>query len=225
MRRTFLSFVAIIAVGLLAGCGAPSWVQHDAGVRKGQASLGVYGVGKGASELEREAQVDFASIRARTVVDKAEKQYLASMLQKFVQSHADWFKVKQVKKMGLYEKAADQIAEQTLLNTQMVDQWTDAKGSTGEAGTVYVLRYLPLDSDFFDTVLKSYKQIIQENAGKILKAEPDTVMKGLTKCVLRMQTDPFLKQKVEKENKKKKQQAAEPKSESPKKSKKDGSSK
>lgn len=194
MRKIILSIVSVVAIAVLTGCGAPSWVKGGTGVYKGQASVGVYGVGEGISDLSPEAQANFASIKARSAVDKAETKYVMDLLKTFVKEHGDWFKTDQVSKLGLYSKAADAITSENLLNMEKVTQWTDTKGSVGDAGTLYMLRYLPLDSDFFDSLLKNYKKVIQDNADKILKVKADTVLKGLDNWVKRLQSDPLTTQ-------------------------------
>ncbi|MFW6457496.1 MAG: hypothetical protein ACOC0A_04300 [Planctomycetota bacterium] len=192
MRKVILSFVAVLVIGMLVGCGAPGWVEQDPDVRKGKASMGVYGVGEGMSELSTDAQVNFASIKARSAIDKAEKEYVSNLLKMFVESNDNWFNVDEVEKLGLYEKAAEATAESTMLNTEELDQWTDNKGTAGDEGTLYLLRYLPLDGDFFDVMLENYKAVIDDNAEEVLDADKDDVMSALEKCVMKLEENPLM---------------------------------
>lgn len=191
MRKKVLMLVAVLTVAVVTGCGAPNWVQEGSGVHKGKTSLGIYGVGEGMSGVAPEVQTDLASINARAATDKATKEYSKNVLQDFVEGHSDWFKVDQVKNMGLYDKAAAQVAEKVLFRMQKVDQWKDSRGSEGEAGTMYLLRKVPLDATFFDTMGDTFKTVISENKNRILRVELDEVMQGLEKQLGALRQSPL----------------------------------
>lgn len=208
MRKVVLSIVSVVTIGFLAGCGAPRWVEDGTGVQEGKASTGIYGVGEGMSELSPEAQSNFASIKARSALNKAETTYVEKILKMFVHNHEDWFVVEEVSKLGIYSKVAEAVADETLLDMEKVAQWTDKKGSKGEAGTLYMLRYLPLDTDFFDMLKENCKTVIQDNADKILKVESDTVMEGLDDWIAQLKSNPLMSE-MESEPEKKAEEASE----------------
>jgi adenylate kinase family enzyme len=184
--------VSVLVIGVLTGCmGAPSWVKQGSGVRKARWNVGIYGVGEGAPEVAPAVQSDLASLNAETAVAQTEQGYVADLFKDFVEAHPKWFKTQQVAGMNLYEKTAQDVANDTLYLMEMTEQWVDKGGAEGERGTVYVLRRIPLDKQFFKVVHENLKSVIQQNKDKILRVEVDEVLEGLEKHLMARAEDPL----------------------------------
>lgn len=192
MRKTALMLMAVLIGVVMTGCmGTPHWVKEGSGVHKAKGIPGIYGVGEGLAEVEEKTQTDLASMQARTAAHKAEKNYVAALLKDFVEAHPKWFKLDQIKQMDFYEKAAAAVAEKAGMTTQKVDEWLDSKGAKGEAGTLYVLRRIALDKQFFADVEDTLKSVIEQNKDKILRVEIDEVLDGLKKEIGARVKDPL----------------------------------
>jgi hypothetical protein len=184
--------MAVLIGVVMTGCmGTPHWVKEGSGVHKAKGGPAIYGVGKGLSEVDQKVQSDLASMGARTAAHKAQKNYVAAVLKDFVEAHPKWFNLDQIKQMDFYEMAAAAVADKAGVVTEKVDEWVDSKGAKGEAGTLYVLRRIALDKQFFANVEETLKSVIEQNKDQILRVEIDEVLAGLKKEIQARINDPL----------------------------------
>ncbi|MFW6044578.1 MAG: hypothetical protein ACOCR1_02425, partial [Planctomycetota bacterium] len=210
MRGKVLMVFGVIVAFLMAGCGTPGWVQEGPGARKGRASVGVYGSGEGVAGASHEAQEALASLKARDAVAEGTREYVAGVMQGFVESNEDWFDMEQVEELELYESAADTVTKDNLARVEKVDQWTD-----DEEDKVFLLRYMPVDEELCQSMRSTFESVIQENSDDILQAPADDVMEGLEEYVSRFGGNPLgdpmaeAREKAEEEEKEMDEEKAE----------------
>ena len=182
----------VLVLGMAVGCGSvPEWVQKGSGAFDGQEGNAFYGVGLAAPSPNQQVQHDVAKMNGRVEIARTQQVYVAELLKLFVREHHDFFDDEYASSVQLYEQAARQVTEATIIGSEMVDSWRDRHGAHGRKGTLYVLMAVRADDKFFDAARRQYAAVMRQHQARLLKKEADAAFIELDKELEKARNNPF----------------------------------
>ncbi|MBS3763879.1 MAG: hypothetical protein KGZ25_11325 [Planctomycetes bacterium] len=192
MKRLMGMVLGLLAIAIITGCSGtpPQWVEAGSGPAEKKWGKAIYGIGVAAPTPDPEDQLNIAKLSAKTEIARAEKDYIAGFAKDVMKKHPDSFNAKAASSVKLPEKVAQQIADATYFDTEVVNKWRDGGGKLAQKGSLYILMKVDLDDEFFDLLEVTLKGLLQKHQSKVLKGKAEKAFAELKKEIVKLRMAP-----------------------------------
>ncbi len=198
MRKLMLVLVAVLAVGMVVGCGGPKvkkineptessritddksepdWVARGGGIYEGEYGKAIYAVGSAAKAPSYHLMMSQSQARARAELSRILSVTVQSMQKDFSETAGDLYDPETKSAIEFFQDVSRSITNNTLVGSEKVASW-----KAGD-GTLFVLMKISLD-----TVIETFKNetksaLKRKDAAKQIGLKADKAMSDLDAAV------------------------------------------
>lgn len=157
----------------------PEWVVRGAGAFKAKDGVVFYGIGIASAMPNAALQRKAVDLRARENIAATMKQSVRSMVNDFMEHHADYFNpTGKATSEEMVKYTASGVTDAELSNCRIIDYYQDDK--TGE---LYALAKLDLDSGFYGSYKENLRRALRETGATANIKESEALLTELNKVV------------------------------------------
>lgn len=183
--------LGLMTLGVLAfGCAStpntaskprtkPEWAVRGTGAFKGKDGVVFYGIGIASAMPNAALQRKAVDLRARENIAATLKQSVRSMINDFMEHHADYFNpTGKATSEEMVKYTAQGVSDAELSNCKIIDYYEDEK--TGE---LYALAKLDLDNGFYGSYKENLRRALRETGATANIKESEALLSELNKVV------------------------------------------
>jgi hypothetical protein len=157
----------------------PEWAVRGTGAFKGKSGVVFYGIGIASAMPNAALQRKAVDLRARENIAATLKTSVRSMVNDFMEHHADYFNPGgKASAEEMVKYTASGVSDAELSNCKIIDYWEDPK--TGE---LYALAKLDLDDGFYGSYKENLRRALRESGATANIKESEALLKELNKVV------------------------------------------